>query len=121
MTTRFTYNEEAIVELLRASWDPALAYGIPNPLRADGDMPRGSTDPAHGGSWLAHVADIHTAWKKAPLTRLERIRLFLYYGAGWTGREIATYHGASEPAISQSLKRGVQRLVAYLDGEEIDE
>lgn len=116
---QFDYTEGAIVELLEVFWDPALCYGIPNPLRADGGMPRGTNDPSHGGSWLAHVADMRTAWDEAPLTQLERIRIFMYYGLGWTEQEIADYHAAQQSSVHRTIKRGVQRLAVHLSGQEL--
>lgn len=112
------YNEDAVRELLPHLWSADRFYGLSNPLAAEGDMPRGTTDPSHGGSWMAHLVDLNTAWQKAPLTSAEMGRTFLYYGAHWEQPEIATHYGVSQQAVALSIGNAVTKLTAYMNGEE---
>lgn len=72
-----TYARELVDQLLPAAWDLEFAYGMTNPAAPDPDMPRAAAAPAHSGTLIAHLADIHTGWKTAPLTEDGRRALLM--------------------------------------------
>lgn len=113
-----TYTRELVEQLLPAVWDHDFAYGMDNPTAPDPDMPRAAADPAHAGTLYAHLADIHTGWKIAPLTDAERRVLVMRYGLDWPQKTIARHECVATSTTSERLARGVGRIVQVLNGDE---
>jgi DNA-directed RNA polymerase specialized sigma24 family protein len=112
------YSRELVEQLLPAVWDSSLAFGMTNPNAPDPDMPRATIDVSHGCTLYAHLADIRSAWKRAPLTLKERRALLLRYGLGWEHREIGAHEGVSRQAITARLDAAVGRLRDHLNGAQ---
>lgn len=112
------YTRELIESLIPAIWDEGFAYGVQIETAADPDMPRGSTNKAHGSTLLSHIADIKTAWVKAPLRLEERRALILAFGLDWGQREIAANQGVSQKTVSVRITTGIHKLMAALGGDQ---
>lgn len=112
-----TYTRTLVEQLLPAVWDSSSAYGMDDPTAPDPDMPRATVDPSHGGTLLAHLADIKTGWTCAYIPLRERQAMILRYGMGLTHAEIGQQLGVSRQAIAERLTEGVGRLVEYLNGD----
>lgn len=112
------YTRELIESLIPAIWDEDFCYGVTSDTAADPDMPRGSTNKAHGSTLLAHIADIKVAWKKAPLRLEEKRALILAFGLDWGQQEIAQELGATQSAISKWITSGTLKLLASLGEDE---
>lgn len=116
------YTEEAIRLLLPAVWDEAYAYGLPERDNApEKDMPKAAANKARGNSHWAYIADIKTGWKKTPLTLDERRALVLYFGIGWTQRDIAFNQNVSLSTVNMRLNSGVTKITALLNGASLTE
>jgi len=116
-----TYTRELVEQLLPAVWDTGFAYGIDNPTAPDPYMPRAAADPAHAGTLYAHLADIHTGRKAAPLTEPERRALVMRYGLDWPQKTNARHEHVATSTTSERLARGVGRIVNVLNGQPTEE
>ena len=115
------YTRELVEHLLPAVWDQGYAYGMTNPGAPDPDMPRATVDPAHTGTLYAHLADIHTGWKRTPLTHRERRALVMRYGLDWRQKAIARHEHITPSTLSERLTRAVGRIVDTLNGTSAEE
>lgn len=115
-----TYTRELVEQLLPAAWDAKFAYGMADPAAPDPDMPRATVDKAHSNTLYAHLADIHTGWTDAPLTRAERRALLMRYGLDWAQTAIARHERVGQSTASERIARGVGRIVARLNGESLE-
>jgi len=61
------YDRELVERLLPAVWDESYAYGMEAPLAPPPGMPRAKADPSKGNTLWAHLSDIRTAWRMAPI------------------------------------------------------
>ncbi|AWY07612.1 DNA binding protein [Streptomyces phage Yosif] len=113
------YNRALVERLLPAVFDPDSAYGMKNETRADADMPKGHVDKKKGSPFLAHLADMHTAWKWARRGGLpldEQKAILLRYGLDWTQEDIAVAIDTHQRRVSRLCERGVGRIAAHLNG-----
>lgn len=113
------YSRELVEQLLPAVWDRSMAYGMTNPNAPDPDMPGGAIDVSHGCTLYAHLADIKTAWKRAPLTLKEKRAVLLRHGLGWDHREIAELEGVSRKVITVRLDTAVGKMRDHLNGADL--
>ena len=112
-----TYTRDLVEQLLPAVWDTGVAFGMENPAAPDPDMPRATADHAHAGTLYAHLADIHTGWRTAPLSDPERRALIMRFGLDWPQKTIARHEHVATSTTSERLARGVGRIVDTLNGE----
>lgn len=111
------YTRESVESLLPSVWDEGYCYGLPRKDTApDPDMPKGSTNKSHGNDLSAYLADINVGWHRTPLTRKERVALFLAFGMGWTQDQIAYNQGVAQQTISNRIFTAVGKIVARLNG-----
>jgi DNA-directed RNA polymerase specialized sigma24 family protein len=122
------YSRADIERLMPCLWDEEKAInGIPNPLAADHDMPKGSPpNPKHAGGHMVAVADLRTAWARADLPIGERQALYLRFALDSLLEEIADDLSVSKSTASRRVDRGIGRLGEFLNGrpykdEEEDE
>lgn len=114
MTEAESYGRKEIETLLPYIWHSQV-------LAKTGDTeegPKPKTDPALGGDRMAKVADLKVAYEEAiaPGSNEDKV-LLLTYGAGWTQEDIADEVGIHANSISRVTKRGVGRLLDYLNGD----
>ncbi|MGW6131339.1 sigma factor-like helix-turn-helix DNA-binding protein [Cellulomonas sp. NPDC055163] len=108
----YTVGEvEASIPLI---WDESFALGSLGSYEPG--MPPPPGDPSRTGGRIANAADLRTAWNA--LSDLQRRRLLLCFGLGWTHAEIAQHDDVSEESVRQSVKLAVQRLVKGLNSGE---
>lgn len=112
------YTTELVESLIPAIWDEDFCYGVTSDTAADPDMPRGSTNKAHGSTLLAHIADIKMAWATAPLRLEERRALLLAFGLDWSQLEIAANQGCRRQTIADRITSGTAKMLAALGGSE---
>lgn len=112
------YDRRLVEQLLAAIWDKDYAYGVENPTAPDPDIPKSKADPKTGNTLYAHLADIHTAWRRTPLTDRQRRALFMRYGLDWTHREIATHEAVDRSIITRRIEVAVGHLVTDLNGDK---
>lgn len=116
------YTEDAVRLLLPAVWDESYAYSLPDRDDApDKDMPKSASNKARSNNHWAYIADIKTGWNKTPLTLDERRALLLYFGMGWTQRDIAFNQDTSQQTVSNRLDSGVKKITARLNGASLSE
>jgi len=115
------YDVRLVEEALPALWDESLhAQPINNPKHAPPrGMPRAQSNPAHSGDWLAQVADVRTAWERAPLTLKQRRVVFMYYGLRWPQALIGAYLGVAHNTVYERVERALISMSRWLDGEEL--
>ena len=116
MLRRTNLYDRRLVELLLASmWNCAPGYGMVRENELDPQMPRSKSNPAHGNTVWAMLADIQKAWDKTPLTHDERCALVLRFGLDWTEDEIGANQGVDQSTASRRIKSGVNRVVNWLN------
>lgn len=93
-----------------------VASTVPDP-----DMPKSSKNIAQSNTLYAHLADIRSGWKRAPLTDKERRSLLLKYGLDWSGKDIAEHEQCGPDVISVRLFRGVGKVMATMNGSVFTE
>lgn len=111
------YDRELVEALVPGIWDEAYCYGMQVENAPDHDMPRGSTNKATGNVLAAHLADIRSAWKRAPLSLGEKQAIFLVVGQDWTQGEAGRHLNVPQRTISHRVYTGVGKLVALLNGD----
>lgn len=111
-----SYDRATVELLLPAVWDSEYAYGMRNPTAPDPDMPTGTVDKKNGGTLFAHLADIRSAWNRAPLTLEQRRALLMRFGFDMQQKEIAAREGTYKMAVSRTVESGVGALVGWLNG-----
>lgn len=112
-----SYTPELVVRLLPAVWDQTITQ-VTNPTAPDPDMPSPKADPKLSGTILAMLADIRSAWRKAPLVHEDRKALFLTYALDWSQQEVADVSVVDQSTISRRLSRGLGILLLHLNGKE---
>jgi hypothetical protein len=114
------YTADLVASLMPAVFDDSFAYGMQAETAPDGDMPRAKSNPATGNTLAAHIADIRTGWKRAPLAHPQRVVLLLTHGLGWRQEEVAFNQGVSQQAISHRLITSHQLIADTLNGRKAD-
>lgn len=112
-----SYTPELVDRLLPAVWDYSIVQ-VSNPTAPDPDMPKVKQDPKLSGTILAMLADIRSAWRKAPLVHEDRVALLLTYAFDWSQQEIADISSVSQRSVSSRLARGTGILLFTLNGKE---
>ena len=98
-------------------WSEDLAVnGINNPLAPSPDMPKATVDPSHGFTHIAHMADLHRAWRSADLSHGQRQALFLRFGFDSLQMEIAVDLDITQQAVSRRLDSGISKIRASMNG-----
>lgn len=126
MDLYLSYTPELVAVLMPAVWDSTVTT-VSNPTAPDPDMPKVKSDPKLSGTVLAMLADIRSAWKKAPLLHEDRVALFLTYAVDWSQQEIADASVVDQSSVSRRLARGMNVMLftlngkPYEDGDEEDE
>ena len=134
-----TYTPGQVVHLLPFLWEEYLPSGVDNPHKADPDMPRGSTDVSHKGTWMAMLADLRIAWEEPVLTGDER-KCVLHYAllggdldndgmegfykgspVGKPARFIATQDHRDVRTVWRHVNNAAQKLSAVMNGLEGEE
>lgn len=116
-----SYDRRAVEHLLPAVWSELTAYGIQRDDLPDPGMPKAKSNPAHSNTLYAMLADIRTAWVKAPVPHPERQALLLTYGFGLTVQEGGIVLEVDKSTISRRCERGVGRITAWLNGDTYDD
>lgn len=99
-------------ELLPALFDPEAWT---SPPKAGQDELRSKRDPAHGGNWLASLADVADAYRRLPAH--DRLIVALRWRDEMKQREIAVEMDLAESTVSERLERVVERIVELLGGD----
>jgi RNA polymerase sigma factor (sigma-70 family) len=99
-------------ELLPCVFDPEK-WAHP-PMAEDLGI-RSTQDPAHGGNWMAMLADVADAFKKLPLETQFVVRA--KYEHGWKQRTIAEWLGVAESSVSERLDRALRKIHHLLGGD----
>lgn len=108
------YDRLLVEQLLPTVWDRAYAYGMANPTAPDPDMPKATAQKNQGGTLLAHLADMQSAWRRASLSQPEKRALLFRFGLGWTNREAAAHEGVSATTIQNRVDDGIGQMVRFL-------
>lgn len=111
------YRRERVEQLLELHWDRFRHYGPTDEASADAGMPGSKSNPAHQGGWMAELADLHTALRKAPLTFTERRRVFMRYGLGWEYRHMAAYEHVEKQNALKVTESALSKILRFLNGE----
>jgi DNA-directed RNA polymerase specialized sigma24 family protein len=112
------YNRALVEHLLPAVWDQDAAYGIRNPHAPDHDMPKARPNPKTGNTIAAHLADIRSAWRKAPISPEEQRALFMRFCLDWEYGDIGRHDGVHKSTAQRRCESGVGRITAWLNGDE---
>lgn len=109
------YTAELVRESLYLIWrEPDTE---PSPA-TDADLIRGTVDPKTGGTWMAVMADMRSAWGFTNLTLNEERALTLFFGADATQDYIAWQLDLSQQRVSQLITSGVEKITDSLNGKE---
>ena len=99
-------------ELLPCLFDPE---DWASPPKAEADALRQKTDPAHGGNWMASLADVADAYRRLGPDDRRLIEM------KWRGEmklsEMADALEVSDTVVSDRIVRAVDRMVWLLGGE----
>lgn len=109
------YDARMVGLLLTSMWNSTPGWGMVRDIENDPQMPRAKSNPAHGNTVWAMLADIQRAWDKCPLTLREKQVLLLYYGMDWTEQEIADCLGLAQPVVHRKVAAGTSRIVKWLN------
>lgn len=112
-----SYTPEVVVLLMPAVWDTTITQ-VRSPYEPDPDMPKVKADPKLSGTVMAMLADVRSAWRKAPLMHEDRVALFLTYAVDWSQQEIADVSVVDQSTISRRLARGLNIMLFTLNGKE---
>lgn len=82
---------------------------------------KGSIDPRRSNSAWSELVDVRAGWYGAELTEKERTTLFLAHSLFWSQKEIAFNQGVTVQAISLRIRGGLQKIAAWINGDEIEE
>ncbi len=110
------YGTSLVRRLLPGVWDGAFMWHSITETPPDRDMPRGTTNPATGGTLAAHLADVRSAWQRAPLSIEERRALVLVVGLDWTQQETAHNQRVDQSTVSRRVRAGLSKMVDFLSG-----
>jgi len=99
-------------ELLPALFDPE-AWTSPPKIASPEITHR--ADPAHGGTWMAMLADVADAYAKLPEREREMLRM--KYAEDVPQRTIARRYEITDQSVSEALHRAVLRILRHLGGE----
>lgn len=88
---------------------------------ADPNDIKGDIDPRRSNSVWDELIDVKTGWLAAPLGDKERATLYLAYGLFLDQKQIQVNQNASQQAISARIRRGLRKIAAHINGEEIEE
>lgn len=99
-------------ELLPAVFDPEQWA---NPPKGEQDEVRSRRDPAHGGGWMAMLADVADAMGKLPARSRDMLRF--KYGLGYRQVELASIFEIAESSVSEALDRAVREIQHQLGGD----
>lgn len=81
---------------------------------------KSASNPKKGNTALAEMIDVRDAWAKAPLTIDQRRALFLAFGLPprqrWSQEEVGFNQGVSQQAISKRIDKGMEKIIARLNG-----
>lgn len=86
-----------------------------NPPKPDRDEVRAKQDPAHGGNWMASLADVADAYRR--LSEEDRLLVSMRFREEMKYGDIADELGVSDATVSDRLDRVVDRIVTLLGGE----
>lgn len=133
-----SYTAGQVVHLLPYLYESHLPSGIDNPQRADPDMPKGSADTSHKGTWMAMLADLRDVWRDVDLTQEER-KYTLHYAllggdldsdgvegyyngspVGKPARFIAKQEGRDVRTVWGRINSAAERMAHALNGTEND-
>ncbi|AVO22529.1 DNA binding protein [Streptomyces phage Paedore] len=112
------YNRALVEQILPTVWDMDAAYGLKQEGAPDADMPKVKANPKQANTLYAHIADIKQAWKRTPLTVIERQSLVLRYGLDYGYDEIGSLRGVRKSAAQEATERAVGKVTAYLNGNK---
>jgi DNA-directed RNA polymerase specialized sigma24 family protein len=104
--------------MLPTVWDAEAAYGVKQENAPDADMPKVKANPKLANTLYAHIADIKQAWKRTPLTLIEKQSLVLRYGLDYGYEEIADARGVRKQSAQEATERAVGKVTAWLNGEQ---
>lgn len=111
------YTRREVEALLPAVWDRQAAYGLQNPYAPAPDMPKAATNKAQANTLYAMLADIRTAWSKAPLTTKQRQALEYRFRGDLKEQEIGEALGVHKSNVSRRVEAGIGGLAAWLNGD----
>lgn len=111
------YQRAEVEHVLPYLFDPEAAYGIKSETYVEDGMPKGYSDPSHGNTIFASLADVRRSWTRTELTERERQSILLRYVLDEDQEVIAAYLGVRRQTVAYYLERGVGKLTAWLNGE----
>ncbi|MFE7463133.1 sigma factor-like helix-turn-helix DNA-binding protein [Streptomyces sp. NPDC057499] len=111
------YQRAEVEHVLPYLFDPEAAYGIKSEIYVEDGMPKGYSDPGHGNTIYASLADVRRGWRLTELTERERQSILLRYALDEDQEVIASYLGVRRQTVAYYLERGVGKLTAWLNGE----
>lgn len=110
------YDRDQVEDLLTLRFDPLRFYGPTGNVLPDDDMPKSASSPAHGGTWMAELADIDRAWRLAELSETQRRRMFLRFGLDLSCEAVAAFEDVSTVAVYKTTDSGVEAILNFLNG-----
>ncbi|MEU6057011.1 hypothetical protein [Streptomyces sp. NPDC047097] len=111
------YQRAGVEHVLPYLFDAEAAYGIKSEVYVEEGMPKGYSDPSHGHSVFAALADIRRAWRMADLSLVERQAVLLRYVLDLELKVIAAFQAVEPSTAMRRHERGVGKLAAWLNGE----
>ncbi len=111
-----TYGSQSLQK-----WLPVvISWETPEkPAEGHTGLPKGGSDPAVGGDWMASYVDVKSAWEKTD--SLSQTWLSLRHGEGLTFEECGARMGVSQPAAFGAVKRAEKKLLEHLGGGRLHE
>jgi RNA polymerase sigma factor (sigma-70 family) len=79
---------------------------------------RSSKPAAHGGNWIATLADVSRAFSRLPLD--DQLLLGAFHEEGKMNKEVAAEYETTEAAMSAKHGRAIERLLKILGGPRPD-
>ena len=114
------YTQDVLMAVLPALWDESYLLRLDQSKQAaDGDMPRGTGGRVKSNGHWALIADVRTAWEKAPLNSEEKQGILLAVGLDYSLREIAAATGMSKDTADRRIRSGLHAMCEFLNGVEV--
>lgn len=83
--------------------------------------PKTKANPARMGNNVAHMIDVERAWRRARLSRNQRVALYLRHERGDTLSEIADWLGLADSTVSEMLQKATAIMAAAMNGRTYKE
>lgn len=115
---QFTYQRKQVEMLLVAIWNGGV---IDDELHPEHGMPKSKANPAHMGNGPVYMLDLARALEETELSAKTRVAIRLHYGEGLSQTDVGEVLGIAQKNARERIDLGVSRIVATLNGKEMEE